>query len=205
MDNKELAVLEKGSRALNVEDYSEALSQFKIAYKIATAKNMNQETIKQCMFNLGTAHLVIKKSVEGIDVLQNLEKQGYDKRLIGDLYYNLGIGFELEGSSMKAINYFEKALAENCVKNRSSVFCRLGRLYYGVKDFEHASEAYEKASSEYGDQSEQQVIAMYHQAICLEKLKKKLEETLRVAGDCKRLCKNVTDVGLSCTFVQTKL
>lgn len=201
-----------GGRYLAKGDTEAALSAFKKAYVVAK-KNGVTDSIRQTMFNLGAVHVAARKFSEGIEILKSaaaLEASSNEADPSeGDIYYNLGLACELQGSDVEAIRYFESAAKMYAMRQRSSltvaeVECRLGRQYSRQEEYSKAAKAYGIAALVYEStgEKEQQAICLCHQASLLE-MDKRSEDAMKIAAQCVVLCQNIPEA--SCIGKLNKL
>lgn len=191
-----------GGKYLAKGDTEAALTAFKKAY-VVVKKSGATDSIRRAMFNLGAVHVAAEKFSEGIDILKSaaaLETSSNEADpLGGDIYYNLGLACESQGSDAEAIRYFESAAKMYAVRQGNNltvgeVKCRLGRQYSRQEEYGKAAKAYGIAALAYesaGDK-EQQAICLCHQASLLE-MDKRSEDALTTAAQCVVLCQNIPE------------
>ncbi|XP_052102701.1 uncharacterized protein LOC127736175 isoform X3 [Mytilus californianus] len=103
----------QGTELLQSGHLTSAVKAFKYAYKYAG--DLDDEYMERaCAFNLGAAYIAMGQGEKGLNVLQQAvpSEDRRDGRSNGDLYFNLGLGYETTKNIPEAIRYFNKALDE---------------------------------------------------------------------------------------------
>ncbi|CAG2235828.1 unnamed protein product [Mytilus edulis] len=103
----------QGTELLQSGHLTSAVKAFKYAYKYAG--DLDDEYMERaCAFNLGAAYIAMGQGEKGLNVLQQAvpSEDRRDGRSNGDLFFNLGLGYETTKNIQEAIRYFNKALEE---------------------------------------------------------------------------------------------
>ncbi|VDI50638.1 Hypothetical predicted protein [Mytilus galloprovincialis] len=103
----------QGTELLQSGHITSAVKAFKYAYKYAG--DLDDEYMERaCAFNLGAAYIAMGQGEKGLNVLQQAipSEDRRDGRSNGDLFFNLGLGYETTKNIQEAIRYFNKALEE---------------------------------------------------------------------------------------------
>ncbi|XP_076105464.1 uncharacterized protein LOC143073654 isoform X4 [Mytilus galloprovincialis] len=103
----------QGTELLQNGHLTSAVKAFKYAYKYAG--DLDDEYMERaCAFNLGAAYIAMGQGEKGLNVLQQAipSEDRRDGRSNGDLFFNLGLGYETTKNIQEAIRYFNKALEE---------------------------------------------------------------------------------------------
>ncbi|CAC5409506.1 unnamed protein product [Mytilus coruscus] len=103
----------QGTELLQSGHLTSAVKAFKYAYKYAG--DLDDEYMERaCAFNLGAAYIAMGQGEKGLNVLQQAvpSEDRRDGRSNGDLYFNLGLGYETTKNIQESIRYFNKALDE---------------------------------------------------------------------------------------------
>ncbi|XP_071170628.1 uncharacterized protein [Mytilus edulis] len=103
----------QGTELLQSGHLTNAVKAFKYAYKYAG--DLDDEYMERaCAFNLGAAYIAMGQGEKGLNVLQQAvpSEDRRDGRSNGDLFFNLGLGYETTKNIQESIRYFNKALEE---------------------------------------------------------------------------------------------
>ena len=153
--------------------------------------------MRACAFNLGAVYVAQNNPQPGLEMLYKAIppmkiKDGHSN---GDLYFNIGIAFELMHRHGDAVKYFELALEEYQSSQQDNwemeaeVGCRLGAQYLKLDNPLQAARGYGIAATAYanGVSSQQQVSTLCKQAAALLQAQRQ-EDALRAADDSIILC-----------------
>lgn len=98
-----------GINKLKEEVLEEACHEFTIAYDLSHMLN-DKKALRACAFNLGATYIADCKFEKGVEILlQAFPPLKSNKNRNGDLYYNLGRGYEGLGDKGRALDYYKKA------------------------------------------------------------------------------------------------
>ncbi|XP_063435379.1 uncharacterized protein LOC134716353 isoform X4 [Mytilus trossulus] len=103
----------QGTELLQSGHLTSAVKAFKYAYRYAG--DLDDEYMERaCAFNLGAAYIAMGQGEKGLNVLQQAvpSEDRRDGRSNGDLFFNLGLGYETTKNIQESIRYFNKALEE---------------------------------------------------------------------------------------------
>ncbi|KAK3604713.1 hypothetical protein CHS0354_018953 [Potamilus streckersoni] len=111
---RELQKLVRQGYKLIHKEPQRALTFFKKAYK--GARDLEDDKLERtCAFNLGALYIDLGKPKEGVEYLHKAipPENEKDDKSNGDVYFNLGLGYEKpDMDQKKAINYYRKAADE---------------------------------------------------------------------------------------------
>ena len=119
-----------------------------------------------------------------------------------DLFYNFGLGYELQGALSDSAKYFELALEEYQGQSETEmeavVASKLGTLYSSLGSLLQSARAYGIAAVARGKlkQTAQQVMCMCQQAEALLRASK-TSDALDIADDCIILCQRVNQASVT--------
>lgn len=187
-----------GTQDLQNNHPERALESFKYAFKRSRELEDDGYTERACAFNLGAVYIALGNGKKGIEILNKAlpPDNTREGRSNGDLFFNLGLGYENVGNSEEAVRNFKKALEEykverDNVQMEAETLEKLGQLYlktknrFAVDTFDQLAQAYdilknpakqlwaltEKANQQFANGLE-------------EEAEKSAEECLKLAENC---------------------
>ncbi|XP_066538525.1 tetratricopeptide repeat protein 24 isoform X2 [Hoplias malabaricus] len=140
-----------GHNALQQGDYSEALENFKKAFK-ASMSLKETKVQRACAFNLGAAYVEAGKPQKGLDFLSRAEPGERGERM-ADLQFNLAAAYEaLEDHAQAARHYLQAAQLYRSQGDGSSegdTCIRLAHCHLHRKEWSEAAESYLRGAESY--------------------------------------------------------
>ncbi|KAL3867028.1 hypothetical protein ACJMK2_044269 [Sinanodonta woodiana] len=210
--------VKQGYRLIHTKP-QEALTYFKKAYK--GARDLEDDKLERtCAFNLGALYIAQGQSKEGVEYLHKAipPENKKDDKSNGDVYFNLGLGYEKMASSATvteqdthrktAVNNYRKAADEyESEKNSARQTECLGKileLQTGSGSVDEVLRAYDDLNKllEKEEQFNKQMSFLCKKANFL-RLKKKIKEAGEAADDCLNINEKVgesTDETTACTL-----
>lgn len=145
-----------GTQDLQNNHPERALESFKYAFKRSRELEDDGYTERACAFNLGAVYIALGNGKKGIEILNKAlpPDNTREGRSNGDLFFNLGLGYENVGNSEEAVRNFKKALEEykverDNVQMEAETLEKLGQLYlktknrFAVDTFDQLAQAYD--------------------------------------------------------------
>uniref|UniRef100_K1QHT8 RNA-binding protein 8A n=2 Tax=Magallana gigas TaxID=29159 RepID=K1QHT8_MAGGI len=145
-----------GTQDLQNNHPERALESFKYAFKRSRELEDDGYTERACAFNLGAVYIALGNGKKGIEILNKAlpPDNTREGRSNGDLFFNLGLGYENVGNSEEAVRNFKKALEEykverDNVQMEAETLEKLGQLYFKTKNrfavdtFDQLAQAYD--------------------------------------------------------------
>lgn len=145
-----------GTQDLQNNHPERALESFKYAFKRSRELEDDGYTERACAFNLGAVYIALGNGKKGIEILNKAlpPDNTREGRSNGDLFFNLGLGYENVGNSEEAVRNFKKALEEykverDNVQMEAETLESLGQLYlktknrFAVDTFDQLAQAYD--------------------------------------------------------------
>ncbi|XP_050400967.2 uncharacterized protein DDB_G0290301 isoform X2 [Patella vulgata] len=100
------------SKYLQEQNFELAKRDFEEAFEISK-QIRDPFTQRKCAFNLGAVYIRLGKATKGIEYLElAISPSSNHKDGNADLYFNMGLGYEMLHEFMTAVDYFKKALKE---------------------------------------------------------------------------------------------
>ncbi|XP_048753430.1 tetratricopeptide repeat protein 24-like isoform X2 [Ostrea edulis] len=187
-----------GTQDIQNNHLERALESFKYAYKRSKELEDDGYTERACAFNLGAVYIAIGDSKKGIETLNRALPPDNirEGRSNGDLFFNLGLGYENIGNTEEAVKNFKIALEEykierDNVQMEAETLEKLGQLYLKTRN-KFAMETFDQLAQTYSilDNHAKQLWAQTEKAnqqfanSMSEEAEKTAEECLKLAEKC---------------------
>lgn len=187
-----------GTQDIQNNHLERALESFKYAYERSKELEDDGYTERACAFNLGAVYIAIGDSKKGIETLNRALPPDNirEGRSNGDLFFNLGLGYENIGNTEEAVKNFKIALEEykierDNVQMEAETLEKLGQLYLKTRN-KFAMETFDQLAQTYSilDNHAKQLWAQTEKAnqqfanSMSEEAEKTAEECLKLAEKC---------------------